>query len=161
MPKSLLTLVLLLAAALPVAGCNTPGSAAKVHSSSWLESADYTEAMGKIRTTAERLDQLLTSQKLEPAKYEALVLLNLVDRVKQFTPTNGVATSADYVEFLGRAEDMYASASKMLHFTSLHREQEALDVMEIFVKRYNRVSTLNGPGGQMRKLSRPAGLLNR
>jgi len=158
MPKSLLTLALLLAAMLPVAGCNTPGGASTVSASQRIDSASYTEAMGKVRASAQRLDQMLTSQRMDTAKYEALVLLNLVDRIKQFTPTMGVETAADFDHFLARTGDMYASASKVLHFTGLHQGEEALDNMTDFIERFNAVTGRYGPGNQLRKLARPSSL---
>jgi len=108
----------------------------------------YPSAMAEAKQRLLTIDRLVIGSRFQLAKKEAWILENVVKKMKDFEPQRRVESPEEYIEFISQVEDLLRTSSWLHYYVERHTKADAIEQLNDFIERYNRLVMEFGPSGQ-------------
>jgi|GEM_PF-4085898 len=109
----------------------------------------YEASMDEVRTRIVRLDTLVDRRRFDDAQREAFILENLTNKLHTQVPARAGEVERDLgysnSDYHARVDDLQYAATWLHYFIKVHAHSDALDKVDLFIERYNRLALTFGP----------------
>lgn len=110
----------------------------------------YTDSMNEVRDRVVRLEQLIDRRQYRQAERQAFILDNLTKKLHEQIPPRALdeverIDGYQVADYHAQVDDLHRSATWLVYFVRQQSHADALNHVDEYISRYNRLSLNFGP----------------